>query len=95
MLTTLLKLRLYDMQALCVYQLKKDQELLDIQSSMQFYNPEPLDDVLKIVHDYMDFHAIGAKIEMTTTKIPTCFKKILIKKKSHAAKVIQELFRSI
>ena len=62
---------------------------------MQLYNPEPLDDVFKIVHDYMDFHTIGTKIEMTTTKILTWFRKILIKKKSHAAKVIQELFRSI
>ena len=54
-----------------------------------------VEDVLEQVHEYIESHTIGAKIEMAATKIQNWFKKLVEKRRNLAAVKIQRWFRQI
>ena len=59
-------------------------------------NPDPcVEEVLDVVHEYINLHTIGAKIEMAAVKLQTWFRKILAKKYHLAAIRIQKWFRKL
>ena len=59
-------------------------------------NPDPcVEEVLDVVHEYINLHTIGAKIEMAAVKLQTWFRKILAKKYHLAAIRIQKWFREL
>ena len=53
------------------------------------------EEVLEQVHDYIDSHTIGARIEIAAAKLQNWFRKLVEKRRNSAALKIQRWFRQI
>ena len=59
-------------------------------------NPDRcVDDVLETVHDYIDSHTIGAKVEMAASKLQNWFRKLVTRRRNSAATKIQRWYKQI